>query len=138
MYSVIADDFVADLAVLSDLISYSHRGEASARARVASINSATLLLGATFEEFVRQLGRQFARDTVSRTESLRHLPQKFTATAWKRVLEHLTRVKFDTGGRPLSLDHISKDSRAKFDAVLAFLEGDLTQDIYSTFIHSSP
>src|SRR5690606_33707000 len=36
----------------------------------------------------------------------------------------------------LSLEHISKDSREKFDAVWAFLGGDRSQDIYSALIHN--
>jgi len=135
-YDLIAEDFLADLAALSELVGAAHTAGTSPKTRIASVNSATLLLAATFEEFVRELGRQFARDTVSRTDDPRRLPKKLTATAWKRTLEHLARAKIDTGGTPLSLEHISSDSRAKFDAVWAFLGGDVSQDIYSTLIHN--
>lgn len=135
-YDLIAEDFLADLAALSELVSAAHSGGTSPKTRIASVNSSTLLLAATFEEFVREMGRQFARDMVSRTADPRRLPKKLTATAWKRTLEHLARARIDTGGTPLSLDHISSDSRAKFDAVWAFLGGDVTQDIYSTLIHN--
>ncbi|WP_133618541.1 HEPN domain-containing protein [Phaeovulum veldkampii] len=135
-YDLIAEDFLADLAALSELVGAAHSGGKSPKTRIASVNSSTLLLAATFEEFVREMGRQFARDMVSRTVDPRRLPKKLTATAWKRTLEHLARARIDTGGTPLSLDHISSDSRAKFDAVWAFLGGDVTQDIYSTLIHN--
>lgn len=127
---------MADLAALSELVGAAHGGGTSPKTRIASVNSATLLLAATFEEFVRELGRQYARDMVARTGDPRQLPKKLTATAWKRTLEHLARAKIDTGGTPLSLEHISVDSRAKFDAVLAFIGGDFSQDIYSTLIHN--
>jgi len=135
-YDLIAEDFLSDLAALSNLVQSAHNSGSSAKARVASVNSATLLLAATFEEFVRQLGRQFARDVVSRTIDPKKLPKKLTATAWKRTLENLARAKIDTGGTPLSLEHISADSRVKFDAVWAFLGGDISQDIYDSLIHN--
>ncbi|WP_157755505.1 HEPN domain-containing protein [Neomegalonema perideroedes] len=135
-YDLIAEDFLSDLAALSNLVQAAHSSGSSAKARVASVNSATLLLAATFEEFVRQLGRQFARDVVSRTSDPKKLPKKLTATAWKRTLENLARAKIDTGGTPLSLEHISAESRAKFDSVWAFLGGDVSQDIYDSLIHN--
>ncbi len=61
---------------------------------------------------------------------------QLTATAWKRTLENLARAKIDTGGTPLSLEHISAESRAKFDSVWAFLGGDVSQDIYDSLIHN--
>lgn len=135
-YDLIAEDFLEDLAALSELVSAAHNPGTSPKTRVASVNSATLLLAATFEEFVREMARQFARDTVSRTLDISQLPKKLTATAWKRTLENLARARIDTGGTPLSLEHISIESRAKFDAVLAFIGGDKTQDIYPALIHN--
>lgn len=135
-YDLIAEDFVADLVALSALVQGAHAPTSSPRAKIASINSATLLLAATFEEFVREMGRQFARDVVARTSDPRKLPRKLTATAWKRTLEHLARAKIDTGGTPLSIEHISLDSRAKFEAVWEFLAGDISQDIYTPLIHN--
>jgi hypothetical protein len=135
-YDLIAEDFLSDLTALSNLVQAAHSSGSSAKARVASVNSATLLLAATFEEFIRQLGRQFARDVVSRTSDPKKLPKKLTATAWKRTLENLARAKIDTGGTPLSLEHISAESRAKFDAVWAFLGGDVSQNIYDSLIHN--
>ncbi|MCE8420013.1 hypothetical protein LZ190_15100 [Rhodovulum sulfidophilum] len=135
-YDLIAEDFLEDLGALSDLVNAAHNAGTTPKTRIASVNSATLLLAATFEEFVREMARQFARDTVSRTLDTRQLPKKLTATAWKRTLENLARARIDTGGTPLSLEHISSDSRAKFDAVLAFLGGDKSQNIYPTLIHN--
>jgi hypothetical protein len=135
-YSLVTEDFLADLEALSSLVQVAHRTGISAKTRVASINSATLLLASTFEEFVREMGRQFAKDVVARTPDPKKLPKKLTATAWKRTLEHLARAKIDTGGTPLSLEHISADSRSKLDAVLAFLGGDVSRDIYGPLIHN--
>lgn len=135
-FEVITEDFHQDLVAIFDLVSAVEGASSSAKARVASINSATLLLAATFEEYVREMGRQYARELVERLNDPNKLPRKLTATAWKRTLEHLARAKIDTGGTPLSLDHISADSRSRFDAVWSFLGGDLSQDIYASLIHN--
>ena len=87
-YDLIAEDFLSDLAALSNLVQAAHSSGSSAKARVASVNSATLLLAATFEEFVRQLGRQFARDVVSRTSDPKKLPKKLGASGnWHALAE---------------------------------------------------
>ena len=65
VFDVISDDFLSDLDAISDLIGLVANGGGSSKSRVASINSATLLLAATFEELIREMGRQFAREIVS-------------------------------------------------------------------------
>lgn len=97
-FDVISDDFLSDLEAISDLVSLVANGGGTSKSRVASINSATLLLAATFEELVREMCRQYAREVVSRTPSVVDLPRKLTATAWKRSLEELARAKIDSGG----------------------------------------
>nr|WP_290557086.1 HEPN domain-containing protein [Aestuariivita sp.] len=108
----------------------------SARSRVASVNSSTLLLAARFEEFIREQGRQYAREMVRLQVDPRRLPRKLSATAWKRTLEELARAKIDTGGTTVALETISRDARSRIDAVCRFLEGDLTQEIYGPLVHN--
>jgi hypothetical protein len=129
-FDVISDDFLSDLEAISELIGLVANGGGSSKSRIASINSATLLLAATFEEFVREMGRQFAREVVSRTASVANLPRKLTATAWKRALEDMARAKIDTGGTSMPLLHITTEARSEFDAICKFLEGDTSQNIY--------
>ena len=136
VFDVIADDFLSDLQAISDLISLVEKGGGSSKSRVASINSATLLLAATFEEFIREMGRQYARELVQLIPDHRNLPRKLSATAWKRTLEELARAKIDTGGTPIPLTHIAANARASFEAVCRFLEGDCSQDIYATLVHN--
>lgn len=135
-FDVISEDFLNDLSAISDLVEAVRSTNASAKARIASINSSTLLLAATFEEYVREMGRQYARELVLRINDPTKLPRKFTATAWKRTLEQLARAKIDTGGTPLTLEYISSETRASFDCVWNFIGGDLTQDIYTSLIHN--
>jgi hypothetical protein len=135
-FEVIAEEFLSELQAISELVEAVQKPGSSAKARVASVNSATLLLAATFEEFIREMGRQYARELVGRLNDPKKLPRKLTATAWKRTLEQLSRAKIDTGGTPLSVEHISADARASFDSVWEFLSGDLTKDIYRPLIHN--
>tara|TARA_R100000687_G_C6448205_1_gene163882 strand:+ start:1689 stop:2417 length:729 start_codon:yes stop_codon:yes gene_type:complete len=136
IFTAISDEFLADLTAITELISIAQAPGNSARSRIASVNSSTLLLAARFEEFIRELGRQFARETVSRCGQPSQIPRKLTATAWKRTLEGLARAKIDTGGTPEPTELISRQARSSFEAVCSFLEGDTTQDIYESLIHN--
>lgn len=135
-FDVISDDFLSDLEAISDLVGLVANGGGSSKSRVASINSATLLLAATFEELVREMGRQYAREVVSRTANVADLPRKLTATAWKRALEDMARAKIDTGGTSTPLLHIATEARSEFDAICKFLEGDISQNIYKHIAHN--
>lgn len=135
-FDAISDDFLSDLEAISDLVRLVASGGGTSKSRVASINSATLLLAATFEEFVREMGRQFAREVVSRTANVADLPRKLTATAWKRALEDMARAKIDTGGTSTPLLHIAAEARSEFDAICKFIEGDISQNIYKHVVHN--
>ena len=100
------------------------------------MNSSTLLLAARFEEFIREQGRQYARETVQLQTDPSKLPRKLSATAWKRTLEELARAKIDTGGTNVSLETVSRNARSRIDAVCQFLEGDLSQEIYGSLVHN--
>ena len=135
-FSPISDDFRADLQAISELITVVQVNGNTAKSRVASVNSSTLLLAATFEEFIREMGRQYAREIVERATSVDQLPRRMAATAWKRTLEGLARAKLDTGGTPVPFDAIARDARQSFDKVCGFVGGDITQDIYQALIHN--
>lgn len=135
-FNPITDDFRTDLRAISELIEAVARNGNTAKSRVASVNSSTLLLAATFEEFIREMGRQYAREIVGRATRVDQLPRKLAATAWKRTLEGLARAKLDTGGTPESFDAIARDARQSFDKVCGFVGGDISQDIYQDLIHN--
>ncbi|MED5544628.1 MAG: MAE_28990/MAE_18760 family HEPN-like nuclease [Pseudomonadota bacterium] len=135
-FDAISDDFLSDLEAISELVRLVASGGGTSKSRVASVNSATLLLAATFEEFVREMGRQYAREVVSRTANVVDLPKKLTATAWKRALEHMARAKIDTGGTSTPLLHIASDARSELEAMCKFLEGDVSQNIYNHIAHN--
>ncbi len=136
VFHVIYDDFIADLQSIVDLVNIVEQAGGSAKSRVASVNSATLLVSATFEEFIRETARQCAREVIGRTQNVDALPRKLAQTAWKRTLEELARAKIDTGGTPLPLAQIAAAARASFDSLCKFIEGDTSQDIYKYLAHN--
>ena len=136
IFNIVADDFLADLDAIAELVAAVQRTGNSAKSRIASVNSSTLLLAATFEEFIREMARQYAREIVSRNTGTGQLPRKLAATAWKRTLEELARAKIDTGGTPVSLETIARNARLSFETICSFMEGDREQDIYGSLIHN--
>jgi len=82
-YDLISEEFIEDISALKDIITHIHAARLSSRAKVSAVNSSILLLAARFEEYVRQMARQAARDVVKKSESINHVPRKLSATAWK-------------------------------------------------------
>ena len=90
-FSVILDEFEAELGALSKLIELGQDSRNNRKVRVAAINSVTLILAAMFEEFMRQMARQFAVQIVSEASTLGDLPPALLETAWRRTLNDLRR-----------------------------------------------
>lgn len=128
VFSVILEEFEQELDAIRVLVAEPEERPVSARARVAGANAALLLLAATFEEFVRELAREFARAVVAGTEKPEGLPSKMAATAWKRTLEALARIQ--------PKDSTFSDAQARFVSIFEFCRGDLGQDIFNDLIHN--
>ena len=135
IFSVIKDDFLEELGSIGELVDAFDQPGSITKTRVASVNSSVLLLAATFEEFVREIAKEYARWVVSTAENVDTLPSKLTETAWKRTLEGLARAKLKINGASV-LESVSRTSRARFDAVCGFISGDLTQEIFEDLIHN--
>lgn len=135
IFSVIKDDFIEELDSIGALVDAFDQPGSVAKTRVASVNSSVLLLAATFEEFIREMAKEYARWVVSEAENVEALPSKLTETAWKRTLEGLARAKLKINGTSV-LETVSRASRAKFDAVCGFISGDLTQEVFDDLIHN--
>ena len=134
IFAVIREDFVGELDAIRQLVTTFDSHGKTAKARIAAANSATLLVAATFEEFVREMAREHARAVVARTASFDKLPKKLAATAWKRSMESLARVRFDV--EQAARENLMVDTLARFLVVYEFVKGDLTQDIYRDLIHN--
>ncbi len=136
VFSVILDDFRSELSSLEQLMGLGQATTNSARVRIASINAVTLLLAATFEEFVRQMALENARQTVDRASELSEVPEVLLETAWRRTLDDVSKSKVQ---RPTKRETIAATAAAaypKLDALRGFLDGDIGQDIFDTLIHN--
>ena len=134
VFEIIREDFVSELDAIRQLVTTFDGHGKTAKTRVAAANSATLLLAATFEEFVREMAREHARAIVLRTTSFDKLPQRFAATAWRRSMESLARVDF--GVEQSAREGLMLDTQARFSVIYEFVKGDLSQDIYRELVHN--
>jgi hypothetical protein len=94
-FSVMLEEFEEELTVIGVLVESSSNQLGRPRARVAGANAATLLLAATFEEFIRDLATAFARALVETCESYDKLSPKLAPVAWKRTMEALARIQLN-------------------------------------------
>lgn len=134
VFEIIREDFAAELGAIRELVQTFDGGGKLAKTRLAAANSATLLVAATFEEFVREMAREHARAVVARVSSFDRLPNKLVSTAWKRSMESLARVRFDVD-QP-AREGLMVDTQVRFSVVYEFVKGDLTKDIYRDLIHN--
>ncbi|MCA3364583.1 MAG: hypothetical protein INF79_03080 [Roseomonas sp.] len=137
VFSVIIDDFHQALLPLKDIVQDGQAKKSSMLARVASVNAATLLLAATFEEFIRQMARQFAIEVVASAGKIDDVPYALLETAWRRTLHVLTQSnKSDGVSKKEALRFAAKRARPTIDALCSFIEGDIGQDIFENLIHN--
>lgn len=134
VFSAIDEEFRGELAAVESMVgAFSGSGIGTpARTRVAASNSATLLLAALFEEYVREMARAFARLVVSDARLIGRVPDRLISTAWKRTMNALEKTHTEIRSEPGAMASL----RQKFDAVFAFCAGDTSQDIYGDLIHN--
>ena len=132
-FGLIVEDFVEDIEAIRALVVTFANGNYQPKSRIAAANSATLLVAATFEEFIREMAREFAKAVVSGASSFDKLPSNLASTAWKRTMDGLGKVKFGTQGKAID---IFGTAQAKFSVIYEFCKGDLSKDIYRELIHN--
>jgi len=135
-FEIIAEEFVDDMEAIRSLVVTFSDPAKSGKARIAAANSATLLVAATFEEFVREMAREHARAVVMNTVSFDKLPSKLAATAWKRTMDGLSKVRFDGDVAGTGAENVFGAAQARFKVIYEFCKGDLKQDIYRELIHN--
>ena len=136
VYSVIVDEFEEGLSSLRQLVQFGQMKNVVPKTRVASVRASTLLLASTFEEFIREMAREFAIQVVAKATSVNDLPDDLLETAWRRTLDELARNKGTARSKKESLEIVAKAARPKFDAVCSFMEGDIEQNIFDDLIHN--
>ena len=135
-FSIINEEFASDLAAIRILVrEFNDPGKSPPKVRIAAANSATLLLAATFEQFVREMARAYAQAVVAAAPSFKHIPQRLAQTAWRRTMASLAQIEIDDGSTNFS-EIAASDALRKFQSVYAFCKGDKTQDIYDELIHN--
>lgn len=135
-FSLINEEFASDLAAIRILVNeFNDPGKSPPKVRIAAANSATLLLAATFEQFIREMARAYAQAVVAAADSFKKIPQKLAQTAWKRTIASLAKMEIEDGSTTFS-ELAASEALRKFQAVYAFCRGDKTQDIYEELIHN--
>ncbi|GAA4247794.1 hypothetical protein GBZ26_17275 [Azospirillum formosense] len=134
VFELITEDYIGDLNAIRALPSTFSDPKQPAKIRIAAANSATLLVAATFEEFIREMAREYARSVVMGTESFDKLPKNLAVTAWKRTMDGLGRIKFD--GSSKSRSDVVSAAQDRFLNIYEFCKGDLSKDIYNELIHN--
>jgi hypothetical protein len=135
-FEVITEEFVDDMEAIRSLVVTFDDPQNSLKVRIAAANSSTLLVAATFEEFVREMAREYARAVVSSTESFAKLPSKLASTAWKRTMDGLAKIQFHEDQAGERTENVFGAAQARFSVIHDFCRGDLTQDIYRDLIHN--
>ena len=137
VFSVILEDYEEELDAIRILVDASaDPAHGKPRARIAGANDAVLLLAATFEEFVRQLARAYAKNVVDTCGSFERLPPKLTGVAWRRTLEAMARTRLDSQSTNISREGMFTDLLIRFTKVYEFCKGDISQDIFDELIHN--
>lgn len=132
-FELTLEDFNRDIEAIRALVDTFTSSDFPPKTKIAAANSATLLVAATFEEFVREMARDFAKAVVIGTPSFDKLPRNLASTAWKRTLDGLAKIKFDNQGKA---NDIFVSAQAKFSVIHDFCKGDLSKDIYRELIHN--
>jgi hypothetical protein len=136
VYSVIVDEFEQGLVSLSPLVLLSESKSESAKSRVAAVHAATLLLAATFEEFIRQMAREYAGQVIERAPDVSKVPDAMIETAWRRTFDAMARHKPRGDNKRAMLVAAAKSARPEVEALCAFIDGDKTQNILDRLIHN--
>jgi hypothetical protein len=137
VFSVIVDDFHNSLIPLKEIVQEGQEKKSAVLARVASVNATTLLLAATFEEFIRQMAREYVIQTVKNANSVNELPDDLLETAWRRTFQIFGRSNKANGtSKKEALKFLAKRAHPTINALCKFIEGDIEQNIFEHLIHN--
>lgn len=135
-FSVILEEFEAELQSLKKLVELGQDSENQSKVRLASI---TLILAATFEEFVRQMTRKLAEQTVTNAKQVSDLPHALLENAWRRTLEDLRKSRFGQNSEKEVFAAAVNVARLNFESVFQLLKGNtknIGQNFFTTIIRN--
>jgi len=133
-FDIIFEDFCSELNAIDGMIaSLATTGGSvtNARSRVAGANAALLLLGALFEEFIRQIVKALFLEKLRSPSGFGSLPPKITAVVWRRSLEKAARVPFADVVRDSAIMSTKLTAIAKF-----CLDHDVAADVADAVAHN--
>lgn len=136
IYTPILEEFESELDAVGAFALQSSATDIPAKIRVAAANAATLLLAATFEEFIREIARELAKAVVKKSASVEDLPKRLVEQVWKRHADAVGKIPFPRGQSVINRRNLYQNARIEFDAAHAFCMGDLSQNIYPRLIHN--
>ncbi|MBX5023038.1 MAE_28990/MAE_18760 family HEPN-like nuclease [Rhizobium lentis] len=133
-FSVIYEEFSENLDALHAVVAaFSTPGAGSGKTRVAAANSVTLLLAATFEEFVREMARAYAKAVIASCATIDDVPTKLIKHVWMRYVDGFAKMEFDSKSKR---EESIAAAHTRFTLFHAFSVGDLGRDIYKELIHN--
>lgn len=135
VFELIKEDFINELDIIVLLVNTHDKPGRPPKVRVAAANSATLLVAATFEEYIRQSAREYARLVVSNANSIAELPKDLCLTAWKRSMKRLGQVRFNIGDQRIREAQLL-EARTQFLTIHEFIGGDRSKDVFEDLVQN--
>ena len=129
-----ADEFSQSLGTIGEFVSSLDSRGATPSVRVAAVNSAILLIAATFEEFIKEMATLSVRHTVKASSALSDVPTKVLRTAWRRTFSSIGNLTIPQSTDNQGIMKAVNDAEERSKTLLAFLRGDVTQDIYNGLV----
>ena len=136
IFSSIVQEFNDDLGAMKALLRIVEGGAIASKIKIAGANSVVLLLAATYEEFVREMAREYAKHVVSLASDIQLVPESMLETAWRRTLEDGIRGVSRRRRRGADFQSAAVIVKQRIDALIYFMDGDKQQDIYDNLIHN--
>lgn len=125
-----AEEFSQSLGTIGDFVSSLDSRGQTPSVRVAAVNSAMLLIAATFEEFVREMATLSVRHAVKASKAIADVPTSVLRTSWRRTFRSIADASVPQSTDNKGIMSAVNDAELRTKTLLAFLRGDLTQEIY--------
>ena len=129
-----ADEFSQSLGTIGEFVSALDSSSATPSVRVAAVNSAILLIAATFEEFIKEMATLSVRHTVKASKAISDVPTSVLRTAWRRTFSSIADLAIPQSTDNKAIMSAVNDAEVRSKTLLAFLRGDVTQEIYDGLV----
>lgn len=136
-FSLIKEDFIDNLNSILFLIDNGNfRDGVPPEARIASSNASVLLMGATFEEFIRQMATAYASAKIKKASSVGHVPAGIFSFVWRAALEEKSKKKINIRKEYARAKSEIAEAKTLIENFECFLQGDTNRDIVGSYIRN--